>query len=180
MGSEALPSPLSQSILVPLEPWNKMSKIVQAPIHKKLYQPLKGEQSAPKDEVHAHAGIFGGLAELTAPGYTSLEAFSAKKKEVLTSVQTQVCLPQEDSARRNFVNMLEESSLLLYAKNGQALRLLPRTNGLSISNASSFLSVCIIAYNSCSVVVHMRADSVKALEINAIGTATMPSAVTKP
>jgi len=113
MGSEAEetvpPSALSQSTLVPLEPWNKNSRMVQAIVHKKIYQPLKGEQSAPEDEMHAHAGIFGGLDELTAPGYTSLEAFSARKKEVLTSVQTQVCLPKEDSARRNFEKMLEEN-----------------------------------------------------------------------
>ena len=68
---DASPSALSKSNMVPLEPWNKTSKMVQAPIHKKLYQPLKGEESAPEDKVHSHAGIFGNIDELTTPGYTS-------------------------------------------------------------------------------------------------------------
>ena len=93
--------------MVPLEPWNKTSKMVQAPIHKKLYQPLKGEESAPEDKVHSHAGIFGSVDELTTPGYTSLEAFAARRKEVLTAVETQVCLAQEDPARKSFVEMLK-------------------------------------------------------------------------
>ena len=34
---DASPSELSQNNMVPLEPWNKTSKMVQAPIHKKPY-----------------------------------------------------------------------------------------------------------------------------------------------
>ena len=109
MGSEALPLAPSQRTLVPLEPWNKASKMVPAPIHKKFYQPLQGEQDAPEDQVHAHAGIFGNIDELTTPGYTSQEAFNTRKTEVLTTMRTQVCLPREDPAHRKFVRMLEEN-----------------------------------------------------------------------
>jgi len=104
---DASPSVLDKSNMVPLEPWNKASKMVQAPIHKKLYEPLKGEQDAPEDQVHMHAGIFGNIDELTTPGYTSADSFAARRKEVLTAVETQVCLAQEDPARNKFKEMLK-------------------------------------------------------------------------
>ena len=95
--------------MVPLEPWNAHSKMVQAPIHKKIYEPLKGEQDAPEDQVHAHAGIFGNIDELTTPGYTSAEAFAARRKEVLTAMETQVCLPHDDPACTTFTKMLKDN-----------------------------------------------------------------------
>jgi len=83
MGSETeeTVSPLAhlQSKLVPLEPWNKASRMVVAPVRKKIYQPLKGEKSAPEDQVHAHASIFGNIDEIMTPGYTSSEAFAARR-----------------------------------------------------------------------------------------------------
>jgi len=105
--TEETASSLDQLQTVPLEPWNKTSKMVQAPIHKKLYQPLKGEQEAPEDQVHVHAGIFGNIDELTTPGYTSAEAFAARRKEVLTAVDKQVYLAQEDPACNKFKEMLK-------------------------------------------------------------------------
>ena len=96
-----------QTTLVPLEPWNKASRMVPAPVHKKIYQPLKGEESAPEDQVHTHAGIFGNIDELTTPGYTSSEAFAARRKEVLTAVETQACLAHEVPARKSFTEMLK-------------------------------------------------------------------------
>ena len=113
MGSKAEetapPLPQSQSTLVPLEPWNKASRMVPAPVHKKVYQPLKGEKSAPEDEVHAHAGIFGDVDKLTAQGYTSMQAFSARKAEALERMKVQVSLPAEDPAHEKFTNMLTDN-----------------------------------------------------------------------
>jgi len=83
--------------------------MVPAHVHKKIYQPLKGEESAPEDQVHAHAGIIGDVDELTAPGYTSVEAFAARKADALERMKTQVSLPAEDPAHEKFTKMLTEN-----------------------------------------------------------------------
>jgi len=98
-----------EPVLVPLEPWNSASRMVPAPVHRRIYDPLQGEEEAPEDAVHSHVGIFGANDILTNAGYSSREAFESRRQEALQLLQHRVALNVEDPMHAAHISMLTDN-----------------------------------------------------------------------